>query len=317
LPWLLLRYRPHVVYNRGLFHSFLAQAICRLLGTPFVVEINGIGDEELAMRRRPVQAALVRLFDRWNLRWASAFVCVTRKLGQELVRRGTRPERITVIHNGAATDLFVPGDPVAARIRLGLPADVALVGFVGTLTAWQGIDLLINAAAVTTEPSNLWQVVIVGTGESHDDLARQITEKNLQNRVRLLPGVPHDQAALFLQAIDMVAIPIYDQRKLRYGFSSLKFWEALSAGLPALVPDQCDLGDVLAERNWPGEYRTADAADLAAQIAATAARLPELRGRRAEIHDWTVRQHSWAAVARQTEELFLRLTAKKKSQEAP
>jgi glycosyltransferase involved in cell wall biosynthesis len=316
LPYLVLRYRPQVVYSRGLFHSFLVYVLCRLMGRPYVAEVNSIVDEEMAMRGRPVLAALIRCSDRLNLRWASAFVCVTGKLRAELIRRGTAASRVVALHNGAAVDLFVPGDSAAARDRLGLPRDVPLIGFVGTLAAWQGLDLLVEAAARLPREGSAWQTIIVGDGEMQPTLIEQIATAQLADRVLLRPAVPHDQVALYLQAIDVVVIPIHDPRKLRYGLSVLKFWEALSAGLPVLVPDDGDLGDVLAEMRWPGEYPTGDAQGLASTLVSTMGRLSELRTRRLEIHQRIRDGHSWRAVAQQTAELFARLCSRRRGEAA-
>ena len=316
LPWLILRYRLQVVYNRGLFHSFLVQAMCRLLGVVFVVEINGIGDEELRTRGQPRLADLVHFLDNYNLRWASGFICVAQKLREELIRRGANPDHVWAIHNGAAVEMFFPGDAAEARRQLNLPTDVHLIGFIGTLAPWQGLDLLLDACALLPKDSPPWQVIIVGNGEVRDALAAQSARLGLGDRVRLIPAVPHKQVPLYLQAMDLVVIPIHDQRKLRYGFSALKFWESLAVGLPVLVPDACEHGGVLGQWNWPGEFKTGDAADLAAHIQNTLSRLPELRARRQEIHQIVSDEHSWAAVARQVEEVLLHLTAGKKSKEA-
>lgn len=317
MGYFAVRYRPQVVYTRGLFHSFLVCTLCRLMGIRYVAEVNSIVDEELAMRRFPGWAvALVRLFDRWNLRWASAFVCVTRKLREELVRRGADPSRVVALHNGAAADRFTPGDRAEARCQLALSDDDVLFGFMGTLAAWQGLDLLVDAAARLSTDAAPWQVLIVGDGEMRDSLARQIADKSLGDRVRLVAAVPHDEVVTYLRAIDVAVIPIHDDRKLRYGLSVLKFWEALSVGLPVLVPDGGDLGDVLRAFDWPGEYPTGDAQALAIAMGETLDRLASLRSRRHEIHDRIRRDHSWAAVARRTAELFDRLTSGRKETRA-
>ena len=328
LPALLLRYRPDVVYSRGLFHSFLVHLICRAFRTPYVAEINSIVDEELAIRGAGrCTVGLVYLLDRWNLRWASGFVCVTEGLAAELLRRGTKPERVFVIHNGAAVELFTPGDRREARRQLGLPEEALVIGFVGTLVAWQGLDLLVAAAGRLKSYGRPWQVLIVGDGQMREPLAAQIVHQGLQEHVRLLPAVPHEEVPGLMRALDMMVVPIHDPRKLRYGLSVLKFWEALAVGLPVLVPQEAGLSAVLRELDWPGEFAAGprgtssigagpqcsssigagDAEALAEAIVRTAGRLDDCRSRAGEIHDVIRREHSWAAVAKRTEEVLERL----------
>ena len=128
MPWFLLRYRPQVVFTRGLFHSFLMHLICRLFGCVYVAGIDSMAHFELEMRDMSrVVLGLVRLTDRLNLRWASAFICVTEGLRREMIRRGNRPERIFALHNGAEVEMFVPGDRLASRRKLDLPTQLRTI----------------------------------------------------------------------------------------------------------------------------------------------------------------------------------------------
>ena len=139
-----------------------------------------------------------------------------------------------------------------------------------------------------------------------DRLVALIAERNLEDRFLLRSAVAHEQAALYLQACDAAVIPIHDGRKLRYGLSPLKFWEALSVGLPVLVPDAGGLGSVLDELQWPGEFAGGDARSLAHLMRGTIQELDSLRERRYEVHDRIVRDHSWSAVARRAVEAVAR-----------
>jgi len=309
VPYLLLRYRPDAVYTRGLFHSFLVHVICRLMRTCYVAEVDSVVDLELAMRGFPRFAVrLVHLFDRWNLRWASAFICVTEGLRAELIRRGTDPLRVFAVHNGAATDLFSPGDQAAARRQLDLLPEAVLVGFVGGLSAYQGLDLLVDAAALCPDgPEHPVRFVIVGDGEQRPMVEEAVTRHGLQKRFLLRGAVPHERVLVYLRALDVEVISVYDERTTRYGLSSLKFWEALAVGLPVLVPDRVGLGDILSQLDWPGEYPTGNAAALAAAIERVVQRLPELRPRRGEIHEAVRRRHSWTKVAESTARILQHL----------
>jgi len=318
MPWFLLRYRPAVVFTRGLFHSFLIFLICRLFRCVYVAGIDSMAHYEMEMRGLSrATLSLVRLADRVNLRWASAFLCVTEGLRQEMIRRGNRPERVVAIHNGAEVGGFAPGDQAAARRKLDLPADAVLVGFVGGLSVYQGLDLLIDAAALCPDdPSSPVRFLIVGSGERRQEVVDRIEQDRLSDRFILRPAVSHDAVCDYLQALDVEVICVHDDRTLRYGLSSLKFWEALAVGLPILVPDTSGLGDVLDELTWPAVYRTGDAGDMASVLRGVVADLPQLRRRRQELHELTRRRFSWAAVAEATEIVFERLADGRAAMEA-
>jgi len=307
MPFYLLRYRPTVVYTRGLFNSFMIYMICRLFRTPYVVEVNGISHLEMAMRGfSGLMVALVRFLERRSLRYATAFICVTRGLRREVIRHGAREDRVFAIHNGAPSDMFVPGDQAASRQQLGWPQDCILMGFVGMFVAWQGLDLLLEALSRIPKDARNWQMMLVGRGDLEDQLGDDIRTKGLEDRVILVPAVPHAEVPTVLAALDFEVVPINDARKLDYGVSPLKFWEALSVGLPTIVPDGADLGDVLEDLNWPGEFKTGDADDLARKMVETMERMNEYRGRRQELHQRVCKEYSWLAVARKTEEICRR-----------
>src|SRR2546423_1056751 len=58
------------------------------------------------------------------------------------------PARISVVAPGVDLDVFRPGDVRAARARLGLPTDAAVLLFVGRIQPLKAPDVLLRAAAL-------------------------------------------------------------------------------------------------------------------------------------------------------------------------
>ncbi len=65
---------------------------------------------------------------------------------------------------GVDTDVFVPGDQRAARVRHGFGADERVIVFAGRIQPLKGPDVLLRAAAVLRErqPDERWRIVVVG-----------------------------------------------------------------------------------------------------------------------------------------------------------
>ena len=176
---------------------------------------------------------------------------------------------------------------------------------------YQGLDLLIDAAALCpTDARRPVRFLIVGDGVRRDEVVNRIAAKGLRERFILRPSVPHGIVLDYLNALDIEVISVYDERTIRYGLSSLKFWEAMAVGLPILVPDRCGLGEVLDGFDWPASYPTGDAEGLSRAITETIEHLDTWRSRRDEVHEAIARDHSWAAVAAMTEEVFTQLLAR-------
>ena len=64
---------------------------------------------------------------------------------------GADPDRVVTVAPGVDLDVFRPGDPAAARRRLGLPPDAVVLLFVGRLQPLKAPDVLVRVAATLVE----------------------------------------------------------------------------------------------------------------------------------------------------------------------
>ena len=305
LPLWLIRYRPSVVYVRTCFLQGIMALICRAAGVPLVGEVDSMVDQEILMRGEPAWAAsLARGLDRVNNRLTSALVCVSRGLRIEQIRRGAHPDSTITVHNGARTDLMRPVDRLAARDRFGLPKEAFIVGFAGSFAPWQGLDFLLDAAGRI--PGSLrprLKLALMGGGIAADDLRRGIEDRGLKDMFILLDEGPPQRVAGFLDACDAGVIPIHDPRKLGY-CSPLKFWDAISVGLPVLVARGSEIDEVLRDLSLPGTFDPADPQSLAEALMDLVENADQLRSRRLEVHELVKERYDWRRVAERTVELF-------------
>ena len=138
--------------------------------------------------------------------------------------------RIDVAHPGVDLDVFRPGDRRAARSVLGLPADRALVAFVGRIQPLKGPDVLLRAAAKLPRVH-----VVVAGGPSGsgwaapDGLVRLADELGITERVTFMPPRPREDLATLFQAVDLVAVPSYSES---FGLVAL---EAQACGTPVVA----------------------------------------------------------------------------------
>ena len=283
--------------------------ICRAAGVPLVGEVDSMVDQEILMRGEPAWAAtLARGLDRINNRLSSALVCVTRGLRDESIRRGASPQTTFAIPNGARPELMRPGDRLAARRAFGLPEDDVIIGFAGTFVAWQGLDFLVAAARVIKDrPDARLKLALMGTGQLEPQLRQWIQRGGLEELFIFLPPMTQGQVAGFLVACDAAVVPIHDPRKLRYGLSALKFWDAVSVGLPVFVPSGSELDETLADLKLPGVFDPADPASLAEALVDFAGDVETHRARRQEVHELVAERYSWTRVAEQVAVVLERL----------
>lgn len=232
----LIYFRPTVVYSRRGLGSLIPPMLSRLLGVPYLVEVNGVTTDE--MKARGLDWWMIRIANfvsRWNLRWCTSAICVSQGVGDEISRRYNVPSfKIAVLPNGVAVDRFLPRDRVACRTELGLPQDAFIAGFVGSMAPWQGLDTVLSSVEHIkdsyTELSSDLLLLIVGDGEVRPRIEERIRSRKLEN-VLITGWVPYDKVPQYMGAFDVCLLTVEDVGSLKTSYRSpLKVFEYLACG---------------------------------------------------------------------------------------
>jgi glycosyltransferase involved in cell wall biosynthesis len=231
-----LRFSPEVAYLRLSASSALVPRALTALQVPFVVELNGcILDELKKLGRSDPAVAAVRFNLRRVVRRARALVAVEPRVARHAVDAlGAR--NVEVIRNGAELDVATPGDRAEARRRLGLPLDVPLLAFAGTLAPELRFDLLFGAL----ERAPDLHLVLVGDGPQRDRVEAAVRE--LSPRIAWLGARPHEDAVDALRAGDacinvrdgIVGMKVFEYAAVGRRFATFDVADA--AGLEDLYP---------------------------------------------------------------------------------
>ncbi len=158
------------------------------------------------VRTRHVSAPIPgHALNRWLYCSATAHVVTTGERLREQVMRetGLDATRVSSVPTGIDLGRFAPGDRLAARAHLGLPADVFLIGIVATLRSWKGHRYLVEAVAGI--PGTM--LAMVGDGPGADNLRAQVKTLGIESRVRM-PG-NQDDVVPWLRAFDVFVLPSY------------------------------------------------------------------------------------------------------------
>jgi glycosyltransferase involved in cell wall biosynthesis len=141
-------------------------------------------------------------------------IAVSSEIARELVRTGSRPDRLTVILNGIDPAAFRrdPSRRAAARERFGFDPDEIVVGSVGRLETQKRFDLLIDAFAMLAHDRPRLRLAIAGDGSLRDALEAQVRRLGLTATCRLLghqADVPalYDAFDLFVQSSEYEGTP--------------------------------------------------------------------------------------------------------------
>jgi glycosyltransferase involved in cell wall biosynthesis len=255
---------PDVVVER---HTLFSDAGWRLhdrLGVPWVLEVNAPPVLERRRFEEIVRPALAERWQRAVLQAAPAVVGVSRWLVRWL-REEMGCRNVRWVPNGVNA---LRGDRARGRAALGLSADEPVVGFVGSLRPWHGVELL----APVAEGARARLVVV---GHAPPDRV----PKGAIHTGFLGPQALADVVA----ALDVGLAP-YPADAPPW-FCPLKVLDYRAQGTPIVAADVGDVGTLVEEGG-----SVVPAGDLNAMVTATCAWL----GRRTE-----PRVRSWRSVGRE------------------
>ncbi|MDH6135373.1 D-inositol-3-phosphate glycosyltransferase [Kitasatospora sp. MAA4] len=151
---------------------------------------------------------------------------------------GARPDQLAVVHPGVNLDVFRPGDAVAARARLGLPQDAAVLLFAGRIQPLKAPDVLLKAVSVllARRPELRERLVVPvvggpsGTGLAEPkSLQKLAAQLGIGDVVRFHPPVGQPELAQWYRAATALVMPSYSES---FGLVAL---EAQACGTPVVA----------------------------------------------------------------------------------
>ena len=244
--FILNRQKPDVLFNRLELYYFSGLWLSRWLNLPLVVEadcppayehVTFYGKHYLHLGPLPTRIELA------NLRAADAVIVISDVLKKYYVEAGIPAEKMHVIANAADPQKFrpAPKDRELAE-KYGL-ANKTVVGWIGSLVGWSGIESLTDAARHILQTRPNVCLMMVGGGKNQEFFREQLQTGDHADRV-ILPGtVPHSDVPRYLSCMDVVLAP-YPKLDFWYA-SSMKIFEYMSTGKTVLATDVGQVGEII------------------------------------------------------------------------
>ncbi len=232
--------RPDLIYERYALFSFAGLLVARLLRRPFILEVNAPLSLELQTYGGLVFRGAAQRMEDWLCRRATRTVVVSSAMAKIFTERGVPEERILVLPNGVDCASFhpaVPGD--AVRARYGLEG-CRVVGFVGWVRPWHGVDGLLKAMATRLRARDDERLLIVGDGPAVPGLRHQAQEMGLEERVIFTGPVSRAEVPGHIAALDIAVQP-----DVTAYASPIKLFEYLALGRAVVAPDRPNIREVI------------------------------------------------------------------------
>lgn len=277
-----------MLYERYALWSCAAVKWSQQNGVPSVLEVNAPLVEEQATHRALVHRELAEMLSGEAFGAANRIVAVSTGVANWLKREVVESAKIDIIANGVDAARFVPSfnqhhaEPV--------------IGFVGTLKPWHGLDILVDAAAMLKAQDLPFRLLLVGDGPERGSLERALAERELANRTELTGAVAPAAIPALLARMDIAVAPYPDLAD--FYFSPLKVMEYMAAGRAVVASRIGDI-DALVRHGETGLLCPAGDRDALAHALAELIRSPDSRTRLGSAaRDHALAELGWDSVAR-------------------
>ncbi len=214
----------------------LTNIYLKLRGVQMIYEIHtDFRDEIKHYQAGWFEKLVLHLFvfaEKLNLRLADKIIYnhpVLQQLSSAKRREGKPPKRSIYSYNGSNTDDFYPLDKATCRKELGLDPELNYYIFVGSLSKWRGVDLLINIFKDHMSAND--RLFILGNS-SHTYGAELKALAAGNHRIIFHDEVATTLVVNYINAADICLVPV--KPILKSPGNPLKLYDYIACGKPVI-----------------------------------------------------------------------------------
>jgi glycosyltransferase involved in cell wall biosynthesis len=239
---------------------------------------------------------LARAADTRALQDADAVVVICDAMRREMEARLGSRAPIIVAGNGVQLEDLKCEESRTGRQRWQL-GEGDVIGYVGTLHRFEGLDLLIDALPTLRRKRKGVRLLIAGDGPDEERLRSLVSERGLDGVVTFAGRISHAEVGQAYAACDLLVYPRAATETTRLT-TPLKPLEAMALGRPVLVSRLAPLLELVQPGVTGAAFTAGNAADLASACLELL-RHPDMRRQLGEAgRAWVVRERQWSATLR-------------------
>ncbi len=231
-----------VVYERHSLWSVAGLQFARARSIPLFVEVNAPLSEQQQLYRQLELVDVAAAIEQILFGSADRILVTAEALEDYVHQRGASRRAVRVLPCGVSDRMFADLDD-----RRRVDPERFVIGFLGSLKPWHGIDVLLESFAQLREKSEAYHLLIVGDGPLRRYVELIRSSRGLGSSVEIAGAVPHERVHEYLAQMDVGMAP-YPQLDSFY-FSPLKVWEYAAAGVPIVASESGEIPQLLPHKH--------------------------------------------------------------------
>lgn len=303
-----LEHQPEVIHAASFgINGIVAAEVAKRLNLKAVFEVRGLHelrDESFTTYRLGTdQDRLVRGIETQAVVQADWVFGITGALIQRSIKRGAKSEVTSLLPNGVNVENFteMPRD-VELQEKLGLTGKT-IIGYVGSVLDYEGLDLLVDAAEVLQTSRTDFQIVIVGSGPHTPELEKHIANSPARDLITMVGRVGHTEVNSYYSIMDIcplprLPLPICEE------VSPLKPFEGMAMGRCLVMSSVSAMAEIIGGNDIGVTFEKGNVQDLA-RVLSELIDSPERReqiGRNAR--EWVVENRNWHAITAEVARVY-------------
>ena len=245
-----LRLKPSIIQAASNYEAGLPALIAaRRLGIPFVYEVRGLWEYTAASKKpgweHTERFELDKRLEGHVASHANHVFTLTTAMAEELVSRGASNDKISLVANAIDPSQFTTIDQdEQLKQELGINSDDFVVGYVGSIVAYEGLDDLVTAINLVKKKFSRIKLIIVGDGDVRAELEQMSINAGLTRHITFTGRVTPNEAKKYFSLFDVTALPRKPFQVCNL-VSPLKPLEAMITKVPMVVSDVPALAEMV------------------------------------------------------------------------
>ena len=234
-------HRPAALHAASNYMNGLAAIKAgRILGIPVIYEVRGIWEITQSSANEiyanTLRYKLQRTLENEAVSTADKIITISEPLRRFVIEHGARDPNVSVVPNAVDSDKLRPmRRDRKVLARLGIATGEVVIGYVGSVVHYEGLDYIIEALAqLKSQGVKGFKFLLVGHGRESENLEALAGRLKVNDLCIFMGRVPRSEVEALYSIIDIAPLP---RRSLPVTelVPPLKPFEAMAAGKTVIV----------------------------------------------------------------------------------